>query len=173
MASRDSLLLVLDVPNLYSSAKHLYGRGALLDFRAIRKVVVGDRKFAHIYGVGYVSEIRDEPHSVANVLRKFGFDPAVRIPQFQYEIARLRTLMETYTVLAVASGDRAWIPLYDAARGLQRRAEAYSFPDAFSGDVPAHVDLVTNLAHDVLRSRYPTLASVNPDAPKGDGGGTP
>jgi len=168
---REGMLLVVDAQNLYYSARELFGRGSRIDFKKLKSLIVGDRQFSVVYGVAYVPELRDttkgDAKSLVRALQRFGYETVSREADFDHQVGELSSIAPTFQVIAIASGDGAFLPLCETARANGQRVEVYSFMDSANSEIPGKVDEFVYLKATVLMGDFATIVQTEtPDETK-------
>jgi len=159
-SGRQKLCLIVDAQNLYYSARELYGKGSRIDFLQLREQIVGDRELGGVYSIAVTPEMREEPKALTNALKRLGYDVLVRLDHFEEQVHQLYKVTQHYDILAVASGDGVFLPLFQRMKEANKITEAYAFVDAMSADIPKTVSKLTYLDVRVLMGEFKTLGSM-------------
>lgn len=140
--------VLIDVQNLYHSAKHLYG--AKVNFQEVLKQAVAGRKFIRAFA--YVVRTKTgEEKPFFEALEKQGIETRVRDLQEWYGGAKkadwdvgividaIRTA-PTLDVIVLVSGDGDFIPLVEYLKNQGKRVEVMAFGRTTSGKLTETCD---------------------------------
>lgn len=157
------LLLLLDASNLFYSANYSYGYGSRIDFRRLEDLIVDGRDVA-VKTIAFLTTYRDDLTSVLRMFEVLGIETRV-----QKITRRPRGLRDTDTdvslateamlhapsaeIVAVASGDGDFVPLYRTLKAMGKRVEAACFPSSTHPQVAEVVDRLVVLDDTVLWKR--------------------
>jgi len=153
------MLLVVDAPNLFHSAREMFGRGARIDFKKLRERIVGKRHFAVIYSLAFIPEEKRDLGNFHGALKRLGYEYMERVAGFALQIQELERL-DGYTHLAVASGDGSFAPLLRFYQEAGRAVELYAFIDAINTELKQYTTVVEHLRADVLMGDFATLGKL-------------
>ncbi len=140
--------VLIDVQNLYHSAKNIYG--AKVNFGEILNTAVSDRNLVRAFA--YVIRTKSgEEKSFFKALTKLGIETRVKDLQEFYGgqkkadwdvglvIDAIR-IAPTLDVLVIVSGDGDFIPLVDYLKNQGKRVEAIAFGKSSSGTLKESAD---------------------------------
>ena len=140
--------VLIDVQNLYHSARHLYG--AKVNFGEVLKQAISGRKFIRAFG--YVVRTKTgEEKPFFDALTKLGIETRVRDLQEWYGGAKkadwdvgividaIRTA-PSLDVVVLVSGDGDFIPLVEYLKNQGKRVEVMAFGKTTSGKIKEVAD---------------------------------
>ncbi|MEX0916527.1 MAG: NYN domain-containing protein [Candidatus Spechtbacterales bacterium] len=140
--------VLIDVQNLYHSAKNLYGKRA--DFRAILAAAVGDRQLVRAFAYVVRTETEEEK-SFFEALEKLGIEIRVKDLQIFYggmkkadwdvgiAIDGVR-LSNSVDVIVLMSGDGDFVPLVEYLKNVGTQIEVMAFGKSSSGRLRESAD---------------------------------
>lgn len=156
-----TLLFLVDVQNLFYSARNAFGSDARVDFKKIKDEAINGRKFGRIISKAYFA-VRpgDAPDDFIAALLRLSYD--VNLVQMRsheqggasatnIDVMLAVDAMDTKiagqspSVIVVASGDSDFMPVYKALLRRGVRIEVLSFPASLSSTVQETVDEVRHL----------------------------
>lgn len=164
----NSILVLVDVSNIYLSARDNYGYAARVDFRKLRELALKptERRFKHILCRAYSAAKPDQaPEQFLTALEKIGFEvitmtirthdsgvpSATNIDvQLAKDAVTLKVGGEYPDIVVVASGDSDFVPVYRDLKARGSRVEIISFPQSLGGEVIHVVDAVTKLDRNIF-----------------------
>lgn len=164
----DSLLFLVDIQNLFYTARDSFGLASRIDFRKLRDIAVGGRKFRHIYMYAYTASMpQNIPNELITALKKLAYEVRIaNIRQHEQGKASLTNIdtmlvhdaLETKIagkypdIVVIASGDSGYIPTYRSLRERGCRVEIIAFPMSLGAAVYDAADKVTTLEREHLYS---------------------
>jgi len=162
----ESLLLLVDVQNLFYSARDSYGLAARIDFRKLKELALKGRSFRHIISYAYLAALPKEiPDTFISALRKLSYE--VKIADIRVhergqmsatnidvmlasDAQNLKVLGREPTVVVVASGDADYTPVYRILRERGVRVEVLSFQSSLATSIYDESDEIRFLTRDHL-----------------------
>lgn len=164
----ESILILVDVSNIYLSARDNYGYAARVDFRKLRELALkpAQRRFQHIMCRAYFAAMPDQlPESFIFALEKIGYEVVVTnirsheqgTPsatnidvQLAKDAVTLKVGGRDPQIVVVASGDSDFTSIYRDLKARGTRVEVMSFPPSLGAEVIATVDDITKLGREHL-----------------------
>lgn len=159
------MLILVDASNLFYSANYAFGYGARVDFRKLEFALIDGRPVS-VKTVAFFTSYRDDITNVVNMLQMFGIETRVQKIKKKDKLRGLSGLSGTDTdvslateamlhapkadIVAVASGDGDFLPLYQALRAMGKRVEVALFPNSGNPNIVGAVDRVVELGAEVL-----------------------
>ena len=160
-----TLLLLVDVQNLFYSARNAFGSDARVDFKKISDEALGGRKFKRIIRKAYFA-IRpgEKPNAFISALQRLSYEvELVSIRSHEQggsSATNIDVLLATDAlnirfsgkhpdVVCIASGDSDFLPVYQALIERGVVVEVLSFPASLSTSVEetAHKVVRLNASH--------------------------
>jgi len=173
--------VLIDVQNLYHSAKNLYGKR--VDFRAILAAAVGDRQLVRAFAYVVRTETEEEK-SFFEALEKLGIEIRVKDLQIFYggekkadwdvgiAIDGVR-LSKSVDVIVLMSGDGDFVPLVDYLKNEGTQIEVMAFGKSASGRLREASDEFFDLSEGadkyLLRTRGPRTGGAAAEKKVEDG----
>lgn len=164
----DSLLFLVDIQNLFYTARDAYGLASRIDFRKLRDIAVGGRKFRHIVMYAYTASMPEFlPNDLITALKKLAYEVKLATirphEQGKASLTNIDTMLvhdaletkiagKNPDVVVVASGDSGYIPTYRSLHERGCRVEVIAFPMSLGAAVYDAVDHVTPLSREHLYS---------------------
>lgn len=155
--SGQRIAILIDVQNLYHSAKNLYG--SRVNFKAILKLAIAQRNLIRAFA--YVVRTKTgEEKPFFNALIKLGFETKVRDLQEFYDglkkadwdvgitIDAIRISPSVDTIILV-SGDGDFIQLIEYLKNQGKRTEIIAFGKTTSSKLQEMADEFINLDHNI------------------------
>lgn len=178
---QETLLFLVDVDNLFHSARNSYGPSARVDFRKLRALALKQGEYSRVLCKAYTTTPAVDP-SVPTpqrpfyaVLQKLGYETCISASVFHGDgpgggVSRtdidVSLAVDAVTqkfgnghpdVVIIASGDSDFLPVYRYLRNVGCYLMVLSFPQSLSTEVSTYVDEVVLLDSDCLfASRYVT-----------------
>jgi len=153
MNASKSVLLLVDVQNIYYSARSLYGERARIDFRKLKRVSMGMEEAGLIRSVAFIAHNKFDDTSFLNFLRKAGYD-VVGFDKTASEAIKEFAEEEggRFDEIAVCSGSGDLLPLYEKlSQGESKpHVRVIAFPDSLQKNVPEVVSEVILLDSSIL-----------------------
>jgi uncharacterized LabA/DUF88 family protein len=155
------LLFLVDVANLFHSARSTYGSQARIDFRKLRDAAINGRRFDNILCAAYLTAKEDSvPDNFCSTLQKLGY--TVRLmTSVSHEDGTLsgtnvdvRMALDAVTGkvggvfpshVCIASGDADFMPVYEQLKARPAVVEVLAFPTSLSAAVEKYADRVEKL----------------------------
>ncbi len=141
--------LLLDVSNLYYSAKHLY-QGRKVNFQELLKTAVSGRKLIRAFAYAIRSKTGEE-EGFLKALSKLGIEIRIKDLQEFYGGAKKGDwdvgisidavrIAPSVDVVILASGDGDFIPLIEYLQNKGKKTEVISFGRSTSAELKEKVD---------------------------------
>lgn len=162
----NGLVLLVDVQNLFYSARDAYGLAARVDFKKLKQLAMKNRRFRHIVSFAYLAAtMKDVPSEFVSALEKLSYEVKVANirthengPSSATDIDVMLATDATITrirdrdpdIVVVASGDSDYVPVYQALKSRGVRVEIIAFKSTLSAAVEEIADGVTYLTREHL-----------------------
>ena len=169
-----TLLFLVDVQNLFYSARSAFGSDARVDFKKLKEEALNGRKFRRIISKAYFAVRPDErPEPFISALQRLSYEVSL-VSIRGHEVGEasatnIDVLLATDAlntklggrypnVVVVASGDSDFLPVYQALIERGVIVEVLSFPASLSTAVEDTVHKVVRLDASHLFESYPKEA---------------
>ena len=162
----NGLVLLVDVQNLFYSARDAYGLAARVDFKKLKQLAMKNRRFRHIVSFAYLAAtMKDIPSEFVSALEKLSYEVKIANirahetgPSSATDIDVMLATDATITkigtrdpdIVVVASGDSDYVPVYQALRDRGVRVEIVAFRSTLSAAVEEIAHSVTYLTREHL-----------------------
>ena len=162
----NGLVLLVDVQNLFYSARDAYGLAARVDFKKLKQLAMKNRRFRHIVSFAYLAAtMKDVPSEFVSALEKLSYEVKVANirahetgPSSATDIDVMLATDATITrirdrdpdIVVVASGDSDYVPVYEALKNRGVRVEIIAFKSTLSAAIEEMADSVTYLTREHL-----------------------
>lgn len=169
-AVSDSILILVDVQNLYYTVRDAYGLASRVDFRKIREHAIRNRKFRHIVSIAYIaSPPREIPKEFITALEKLSYEVKIASIRSHEQGKASATNIDVMLaadaqgakvngkqpdIVVVASGDSDYIPIYNALKEKGIRVEVMAFQMSLATAIHEVADEVFVLDRSFLYSDY-------------------
>ena len=141
--------VLIDVQNLYHSAKHLYQ--SRVNFKELLEVAVAGRKLVRAFGYVVKSEVSTDEASFFEALEKSGFELKVKDLQIfpggmkkadwdvglAIDAVRIAPALDS---VIIASGDGDFVPLVEYLQNTGKQVEVIAFAKSSSAKLREAVD---------------------------------
>jgi len=159
------VLFLVDVPNLFYSARDLYGFKSRIDFMKLRRLVMKKcRGYSEIYSIAYFNHLGENLESFKGMLKYIGYETnVVQIKKKDGKLSDTDTDQATfndlnnfavdYDVIVIASGDGDFLPFCKYLKKKGKQVGVFAFHDSFNRDLLIATDFYEILDNKVLLRR--------------------
>lgn len=157
----DSMLLIVDVNNIFYSVRDNYGMSARIDFKKLKEFAISNRSIRFIKAIAHLTHYKDDATGLLQALNKLSYEVKLK-PIKQHGDTLVNTdsdidiavdcfrFSKSVQMISVVSGDADFISVYQLLREWGIRVEVLSFQSSLAHQIKDQVDEVKYLNENIL-----------------------